>query len=131
VHTIRLAGPWEFAGPIKESSSRDHLEWSRVKLPATWEECCGDACGRVLFRRAFNQPTNLTDEQIRIAIPATGCNGTVRLNGELLGELSGDVQRFPVSRLELRNLLELELVSEDSTAANGLTSPVLLELVPA
>lgn len=131
VHRIRLAGPWEFSG-VFEPVFPLHIceEWRRIKLPATWQECSEGESGCAFFRRSFNKPTNLTNETIRLVIPATGCTGEVRLNEEVLGAVTGDEpQQFLIAELQPRNLLAIRLYGRMEDQPAGLSAPVVLELV--
>lgn len=54
-HRIRLAGPWE---------QLSGTEWLKIKLPGSVEG------SRVVLRRAFNQPSNLSeDERVYCEVP--------------------------------------------------------------
>jgi hypothetical protein len=134
-HRIRLQGPWD-----ARRLDRDEQP-TRVFMPLSWEAIFGDESGRAEFCRKFNQPTNLeAHEQVWVVFDGIGGEGSVRLNGHVLGLITceASVAEFEITRqLALHNELIVELalypdrVAASRTAAssqNGLWGVVSLEI---
>ena len=113
LHTIRLAGPWEYE-PIERAPSADLTADlpppGRVQLPADWGATLGaDFRGRVRYRRGFGRPTGLSpSDRVWLVLERLDAWGEVTLNGDVLGRAgaAGEFARFEVTdRLAERNLL--------------------------
>jgi len=122
-HVIRLRGPWEYrlvetAPPLAGGPPGTAVgelppsDW--VVMPADWNVTLGPSfCGRVAFHRRFGRPTGLGPaDRVDLVIDGVGPSGSVRLNGESLGEipLGWQVWRCDVTtRLRQRNELIVEI----------------------
>jgi hypothetical protein len=106
-----------------------------VTMPVSWQELFGTRAGTALFRRRFNCPSNLRDDQpVRIVVSQVGGEIAIRLNGEPVtvtagadGEVAGDVTDL----LEEFNVLEVELRCSPGGGESppvGLWRPVVLEI---
>lgn len=81
LHTIRLAGPWEFQ--VADASD----DWQTIKLPADWRTIlqrlrADESQTRIEARRRFQRPTGLDGgERVWLVIPASDEAGiTLRIN---------------------------------------------------
>jgi len=132
IHRIRLAGPWEVVtGAVTK----------RVKMPAGWQEILGTYSGSVIFKRSFNSPTGLKNQQLFIVLPITHCRGFVWLNNVLVGDFNDEKtgsqneslfeNKFEITRLiQQHNQLKIELTCQPQLHSEcGLCSPVILEIV--
>ena len=121
MHTIRLRGPWNYvplcrtvwtaegksaeaAGPVPPAG--------RMTIPADWEETLGNEFyGRVRYERHFHCPTGLVQQdQVFVVIDQLDALGSVRLNGQQLGDIPPAAQatRFEITiLLQQRNQLEI------------------------
>lgn len=134
VHRIRLAGPWDVAGPFEEDDAADDVAWRRVDIPSTWQELFGGAAGTAHFRRSFNKPTNLTSsERVLVELPEEA--------GQLVAaEINKKTIALPLDpppRLDVSNLLEdfntlvLQIEFDPDVqfaACGGLWKPVVLAI---
>jgi hypothetical protein len=113
MHTIRLRRPWTRvvgdAGPAEKVDAPD---------PGA------TVAGRVEYRRRFNLPTGLTDdERVRLAVEhLSGREASIHLNGQPVfeGELRED--DFPLvvdlnEHLEAANELSVRLTGNEQTPA--------------
>jgi hypothetical protein len=129
-YRIRLRGPWEYAW--LEEGSGVPTEMDTVTMPVSWQELFGTRSGTALFRRRFNSPSNLREDQpVRIVVSQVGGDVAFRLNGRTVavatrpnGEISGDVTDL----LEDFNVLEIKLSCNPDDAPVGLWQPVILEI---
>lgn len=153
-HVIRLRGPWEYrvlASLSPPTGGGRQVETSvppsgRLTMPADWGATLGaDFCGRVAYHRRFGRPTGLGPaDRVELAIDRVDALGSVRLNGESLGEIpaGGQPWRCDVTaRLRRRNelIVEVELPhvphgtppvsrSGREDLSGGLTGEVWLEI---
>ena len=112
-HIIRLHGPWQYEplaftrlGPDGESVDLpgDLPPAGTVKIPTDWSGTLGaDFCGRVLYKRRFGRPSNLSArERIYLVLHKINGSATIRLNGSEVDNLkSGEA----ACRIEVTNLL--------------------------
>ena len=108
-HIIRLRGPWEYRVLTSDSPLSGHLT-----MPADWGSTLGaDFRGRVAYRRRFGRPTGLGPaDRVELVIGRVDALGSVRLNGEPLGEIpaGGQPWRCDVTAaLRRRNELIVEV----------------------
>lgn len=133
-YRIRLRGPWEYAW-LENGSASDTLALETVTMPASWQELFGMRAGTALFRRRFNCPSNLREDQpVRIVVSQVGGDVAFRLNSKPVavtpgpdGELLGDV----TEQLEDFNVLDVQVSCDpagDSGTPLGLWQPVVLEI---
>ncbi len=122
-HVIRLRGPWEHrlvartsppAGGPPGTGTSELPASGRVVLPANGAATSTpDFCGRVAYHRRFGRPTGLGPaDRVDLVIDGVGPSGSVRLNGESLGEIpvGGRAWRCNVTtRLRQRNELVVEV----------------------
>jgi len=144
IHTIRLHGPWT-AKVLADFGDQGKVgQESRVKIPCDWSQWLGvDFCGRVEYRRSFNQPTGLEPNQpVWLAIEQVDFCADVFLNEQPLGHLRlgefPDGQAFRIEGgeyLKLANVLRVEIeVRSDSDRAHraglagGLIGSVRIEI---
>jgi hypothetical protein len=133
-NVIRLRGPWEYS-PLERSDSNDPLPASgKQTMPADWSSTLGaNFRGRVRYLRRFGKP-GFTEpyEQLWIVCQQVRSRASVLLNGEVLGEVSGDQPGiFEVTdKLAFRNMLEL-VVEHPAGAgeAGGIVGDVRLEIL--
>jgi beta-galactosidase/beta-glucuronidase len=137
-HRMHLKGPWDFRW-IAQESPVNHprrpevlLDGQRIKMPAAWQDSFGAATGRVEFTRRFQKPTNLDEqEQVHIAFDGLGGSAVIRLNDELIGELSdidATVSFDVTEKLQSTNLLRVEVAFDGGDKAGGLWGPVAIEI---
>ncbi|HPM81075.1 MAG TPA: hypothetical protein PLF81_10260 [Candidatus Anammoximicrobium sp.] len=122
-HVIRLRGPWEHrlvartsppAGGPPGTGTSELPPSGWVVMPADWNATLGPSfCGRVAYHRRFGRPTGLGPaDRVDLVIDGVDASGSVRLNGESLGEipLGWQVWRCDVTaRLRPRNELIVEV----------------------
>jgi hypothetical protein len=133
IHTIRLAGPWQYeplARSVRASagvseSTADLPPPGRIDMPADWAATLGaDFRGRVRFRRSFGRPTGLEpSDRVWLVLERIDARGVVSLNGSPLGETSIDSgpTRFDVTALlAVRNELVIEVELPDWPADEDL-----------
>lgn len=89
----------------------------RMTLREPWQrKPCGDC---IEFQRAFHRPTNLNaQERVFVAVRAASADGTVKVNGKTLGELTiGMDGAFEVTELlEPRNHISISMPAATNTA---------------
>src|SRR5688500_15146928 len=141
MHTIRLRGPWQLEAIkryVREADGSylaaidDLPAAASAKMPADWRDSLGpDFLGVVRYRRAFNRPTNLSQERVWLVVEPPRSCGLVRLNGEPLGEarFGSSPGRFDIRRLlKDYNAVEIQVehpeLDDEGRAADG------IELVP-
>jgi len=134
-HHIRLQGPWQIEIPA--ATGGEEITTREVKLPAPWAALFGNRAGTAIFRRNFNQPTNLSaEDRVFIRLPAeTGDVMACTINGKLLSASLDDAQVYEISDdLQSFNQLaiQIEFIPDELPAERGgLWQPVLLEIVSA
>ena len=146
IHRIHLKGPWNYEwldGPYDSGHVQDDddatldsplLTDFRVRMPCSVQEVFGNVSGRILFRRRFQKPTNLDDnEQVHIAFDGIGGRAEVAVNGQALGSLSNNQETvsFDMTKLlETSNELTVELTisASDDQSTGGLFKPVAVEI---
>jgi uncharacterized protein with NRDE domain len=131
LHRMHLKGPWSYEW--LDGSAMDRPPTGRVTMPADWESLFGAAAGRAVFRRRFHSPTNLEpDDCVWLAFDGVGGNGTVTVNGEVIGRLqaSDRPQRLDMTaRLQPFNETTVELEFDPTSGnAGGLYAPVAIEI---
>ena len=80
---------------------------TRVAIPTSWSAAVGEYRGRVELVRHFQQPTNLTDELVTLAVDGADAWADVELNGQLLGRVDGGGRFSVAGQLQPRNTLRL------------------------
>lgn len=139
-HRIYLRGPWPYTPlAIVQHCGGDASPLPApgiARMPASWQSLFGDYRGNVLFQRKFNRPSNLEDnERVLIVFEAVRGDGTVILNGHLLGSIgtSNAPQQFDVtSLLQGHEVLVVDLTFSErlqDPMPGGLFAPVVLEIV--
>jgi len=106
----------------------------RIRLRKPWHcQPCGAA---VVWQRRFNRPTGLGPrDSVFLMVEGLGLRGSIAINGEQLGGLSGEgePQRFEVTdKLDLHNTVCLTLDTPRPTDAQTPSVPpadVCLEIV--
>jgi beta-galactosidase/beta-glucuronidase len=145
IHRINLKGPWNYewldgphgSGDAAESTSSDDsplLADSRIRMPASWQSAFGNVSGTIRFRRRFQRPTNLDEnERVHIAFDGIGGEASIAVNDQPIGSLSdtAETSSFDVTELLLpSNELSVELTHSpgDASTLGGLYKPVALEI---
>jgi hypothetical protein len=98
-----------------------------IRLRWPWE-CEAIAPDRMRYTRRFGLPTNLGPlEKVWVVVEGANQSGTIALNGEPLGRISGDAKpaEFDVTRLLApRNTLVLEIeLPPDELPSDELGAP--------
>jgi hypothetical protein len=146
LHTIRLAGPWEFQAPGGAG------DWQTIKVPADWKTIITTlksggahpgqftdslgANGAITARRRFQRPTGL-DGGVRvwIVVPGLASNARrIQFNGaevSLVTAANPDVAFDVTEALQSSNVVAIEfdidrLMADD--AAGGVFHGVLIEI---
>ncbi|MFT4556792.1 MAG: beta-galactosidase/beta-glucuronidase [Planctomycetaceae bacterium] len=144
-HRMHLKGPWSYEwldgprGPKCEDDEDATLDSplltdSRVRMPSSMKESFGKVSGRVLFRRRFQRPTNLDDnERVHIAFDGIGGRAEIAVNGQTLGSLENNSETvsFDMTRLlEQSNELTVDLTISWGVdqRPGGLYEPVAIEI---
>lgn len=144
-HRMHLKGPWFYEwldGPRGPKSEEDEdatldsplLPDSRIRMPASMAESFGEVSGRVVFRRRFQRPTNLDDnERVHIAFDGIGGRADIAVNGQSLGNVENNSETVSfdmTSLLEKSNELTVDLtISWDvDQRPGGLYEPVAIEI---
>ena len=142
---MHLKGPWQYEwldGPSGSGHVPDDdatldsplLTDFRVRMPCSVLETFGNVSGRILFRRRFQKPTNLDDnEQVHIAFDGIGGRADIAVNGQALGSLTTNPKTvsFDMTKLlEPSNELtvELTITADDDPSTGGLFKPVAVEI---
>ena len=144
IHRMHLKGPWFYEwldGPHGTESDDDDvtldsplLSDSRIRMPSSMNDSFGKVSGRVVFRRRFQQPTNLDDnEQVHIAFDGIGGRADIAVNGQPLGsvENNSETVSFDMTKLlELSNELTVDLTISWGVdqKPGGLFEPVAIEI---
>ncbi len=122
-HIIRLRGPWEYRplartfllpGGSSRTENNELPPPGRIAMPSDWSATLGpDFRGRVAYHRRFGRPTGLgAADRVELVVERVDALGSVRLNGETLGEIpaGGQAWRCDVTaRLAPRNELIVEV----------------------
>lgn len=144
-HRIHLKGPWIYEwldgprGPNREEDEDATLDSplltdSRIRMPTSMNESFGEVSGRVLFRRRFQRPTNLDDnERVHIAFDGIGGRANIAVNGRALGNLENNLETVSfdmTSLLEHSNELTVDLTISWGVdrKPGGLYEPVAIEI---
>jgi len=146
-YRILLRGPWQCEPLARAELGADgKIDWSTsalpsaggVRLPASWQNLFGAFRGRVIFRRRFHPPSNITsDDRLSLVFDSIGGAATISLNGRSLGTATTTTlpARFDVTGLlRTNNEVVVELVFADFEASappGGLYAPIALEIAPA
>jgi beta-galactosidase/beta-glucuronidase len=142
---MHLKGPWNYEwldGPHgsgyvpDEDATLDSplLTDFRVRMPCSVQEAFGNVSGRILFRRRFQKPTNLDDnEQVHIAFYGIGGQADVAVNGQALGNLANNPEAVSFDMTELLEpsnelTVELTISASDDQSTGGLFKPVAIEI---
>lgn len=145
IHRINLKGPWNYAwleGPHDSSDAAEStapedsplLTDSRIRMPASWQSAFGNASGTIRFRRRFQWPANLDEnERVHIAFDRIGGEACIAVNDQNIGSLSDTsvTDSFDITALlKPSNELSVELSFSpaDATTPGGLYEPVALEI---
>lgn len=145
IHRIHLKGPWNYewldgphgSGDTTETTSPEDsplLPDSRVRMPASWQSAFGNVSGTIRFRRRFQRPTNLDEnERVHIAFEGIGGEASIAVNDNSIGSQSDTAETisFDVTELlERSNELSVELTftPDDASTLGGLYKPVALEI---
>lgn len=145
VHRINLKGPWSYewldgphpvAGSEERISSEDSplLADSRVRMPSSWQSAFGSSSGRIRFRRRFQKPTNLDDnERVHMAFDGIGGSAVIAVNGRKIAEVeniestvSYDVTRLLDPSNEVS--VEISFTPDECDQPGGLSKPVVVEI---
>jgi beta-galactosidase/beta-glucuronidase len=144
-HRMHLKGPWFYEwldGPHGDNSNEDGdatldsplLSDSRVRMPSSMNDSFGKVSGRVVFRRRFQRPTNLEDnERVHIAFDGIGGRADVAVNGHPLGSLENNAETVSFDMtdlLEPSNELTVDLTISwsDDQKPGGLYESVAIEI---
>ena len=106
MHSIRLAGPWEF-----EVAGTDAPK-GKISMPADRLPVDGSIASRVRLTRRFGRPTGLASgDVVWLVVERAGPPGEITLNGRPLGQAGvHEAGRFDVTAdLADRNRLEVEV----------------------
>ena len=144
-HKMNLKGPWVYEwldGPRGPGPADDDdltmdsplLKDSRVRMPSSLKETFGKVSGRILFRRRFQRPTNLDDnERVHIAFTGLGGRAEIAVNGKTLGSVANNSETVSFDMtplLEVSNELTVELTMSwgDDLSPGVLFEPVAIEI---
>ncbi len=144
-HRIHLKGPWFYewldgSGGLKteldEAATLDSplLTDSRIRMPASIKESFGEVSGRILFRRRFQRPTNLDDnERVHIAFDGIGGRAEIAVNGQTLGTVENNSETVSFDMTSLlgpSNELTVDLTISWGVdqSPGGLYEPVAIEI---
>lgn len=145
IHRMHLKGPWNYEwldGPHSSGQIPDEDETLdsplltdfRVRMPCSIQESFGNVSGRILFRRRFQKPSNLDDnEQVHIAFDGIGGRAEISVNGQAVGIVVNNPETvsFDMTKLlEPSNELTVELTISDGEdqSPGGLFKPVAVEI---
>lgn len=143
-HRMHLKGPWFYEwldGPRGPQSEADDatldfplLTDSRIRMPASMKESFGEVSGRVVFRRRFQRPTNLDEnERVHIAFDGIGGRADIAVNGQSIGSVENNSETVS---FEMTNLLaptneltvDLTISWGVDQKPGGLYEPVAIEI---
>ncbi len=143
-HRMHLKGPWFYewldgphaCGDGDEDAAIDSplLNDSRVRMPSSMNDSFGKVSGRIVFRRRFQRPTNLDDnERVHIAFDGIGGRADVAVNGHPLGSLKNNTETVSFDMtdlLEPSNELTVDLIISwgEDQKPGGLYEPVAIEI---
>lgn len=136
-HAIRLRGPWQLeplcryltaAGGSVVESREDLPPPCRTTVPSDWGDVLGrEFRGRVRYRRTFQSPPPLDPhERVWLVVEGVDAQGSVTLNGHLLGEIPGYAlgRSFEVTTLlSTSNQLAVEVDLPQKNAGSGPLRP--------
>jgi beta-galactosidase/beta-glucuronidase len=145
IHRINLKGPWVYEwldgphGSANSDASKNSplLADSRVRMPTSLQTVFGNVSGRILFRRRFQRPTNLDEnEQVHIAFDGIGGRADIAVNGQSLGNVADNAETVSFDMTQLLGpsnelTVELTISSGDDLSPAGLYKPVAIEIHPA
>jgi hypothetical protein len=129
MHAIRLRGPW-LIEPLDVAEPVVPLE---TTVPGDWSAPLGDNFrGRARYTRRFGLPTNLSpQERVSLVVEQVHWQGTIELNGQLLGTqtAAGGARKYEVTALlQLRNALQIVIEVPVDQAGPGSLGEVRLEI---
>ena len=141
---MHLKGPWFYewldgppaCGDGDGGAAIDSplLNDSRVRMPSSMNDSFGKVSGRIVFRRRFQRPTNLDDnERVHIAFDGIGGRADVAVNGHPLGSLKNNTETVSFDMtdlLEPSNELTVDLIISwgEDQKPGGLYEPVAIEI---
>jgi hypothetical protein len=121
-HRIRLRGPWDVR-PAQPDTPAGCMTIPGTLRDGGWP----DFRGRIAFLRTFGKPTNLeVHERVWLVFECVRGAATVQLNGEALGELTGEARFDVTDRLAVRNHVVVELEAIDDQC--GIVGEVVIEI---